>query len=104
MVNRIPRLHFNGFAHIFDSVSDSEVRAIKQQSLDKDYQIQILEKQIAALEAESKKTKASLERSRELEEAAIHRRERCDDNKQRPSYVKYFQKYLLGPFRATDEM
>ena len=104
VVNRIPRLHFDGFAHIFNSVSDSEVRAIKQQSLDKDYQIQILEKQIAALEAESKKTKASLERSRELEEAAIHRRERCDDNQQQPSYVKYFQKYLLGPFHATDEM
>ena len=104
VVDRIPRLHFDGFAHIFDSVSDSEVRAIKQPSLDEDYQIQILEKQIATLEAESKKTKASLERSRELEEAAILRRERCDDNQQQPSYVKYFQKYLLGPFHATDEM
>ena len=120
VVNRIPRLslHFHEFAHVFGSVSDSEVRAIKHQSLEKEYQIQILERQIAALEAESKKTKESLKISRELaldscraemrkarEEAAILRRERTNEhNQQQPSYMKYFQKYLLGPFYPTDEI
>lgn len=120
VVNRIPRLslHFHEFAHVFGSVSDSEVRAIKHQSLEKEYQIQILERQIAALEAESKKNKESLKISRELaldscraemrkarEEAAILRRERTNEhNQQQPSYMKYFQKYLLGPFYPTDEI
>lgn len=113
VVNRIPRpsLHFDEFAHIFDSVSDSEVRAIKHQSLEKEYQIQSLEKQIAALEVEFKTAKASLELSRELAldscraEISNARRESSDEyNQRQPSYIKYFQKYLLGPFHATDEM
>ena len=83
VVNRIPRpsLHIEEFSHIFDSLSDSELRSIKQESLEKEYKIQILEKQIATLEAESEKTKIL---------------------QQQPNYMKYFQKYLLGPFHARD--
>ena len=120
VANRIPRpsLHLDAFAHVFGSVSNSEVRALKQSNWRKEYQIQNLEKKIDALEAESKKTKASLELSRELaldscraemskvrEEAAILRLGRSDKyNRQHQSYMKFLRKYLLGPFHPTDEV